>query len=355
MKVAIIGAGIAGLSCAHELERHKIYPTIYERNSYIGEQASHVGAWLGIMERPIRDPLKYVSQEYHLDIQPINTINTLITHTPNHTITAKGNLGYLIKRDKDPLDIKQQIFSKLKNTQVRFNELGDYETLKSQNDFVVIADGTSEFAKELGCFNQMFNGFVRGGVILGSFNPNTLISWVNKTYCKDGYVYLTPFNKKKAFLGLVVSDVNEMELEHYWELFKSTENIKRPFIEEFTQQHISGFVYPHTVENILLAGNAGGALSHFLGFGVINSIIMGVMSAKAIAQGLDYETLLKDYTAKNKQKYQLRRSLNMLNNKDLDRISSILKLPLIKHLIYNTPFDVIKHGADMIKFFTKSY
>ncbi len=37
LKVAIIGAGTSGLSCAIELERHGIYPEIFERNSFIGE------------------------------------------------------------------------------------------------------------------------------------------------------------------------------------------------------------------------------------------------------------------------------------------------------------------------------
>jgi digeranylgeranylglycerophospholipid reductase len=36
MKVALIGGGLSGLSCAHELPRNRITPTIVERKSYIG-------------------------------------------------------------------------------------------------------------------------------------------------------------------------------------------------------------------------------------------------------------------------------------------------------------------------------
>ncbi len=60
MKVAIIGAGLAGLSCAHELEKYGVRPVIYEKNSYIGEQISHVSAILEIINRPIKDVVKYL-------------------------------------------------------------------------------------------------------------------------------------------------------------------------------------------------------------------------------------------------------------------------------------------------------
>lgn len=354
MKVAIIGAGIAGLACAHELESHGIQPTIYERNGYIGEQHSHVGALLEIMDRPVKDHILYFKNCFGIDLKPLNPIKTLLSYFPTKSSTVKGNLGYFIKRNKDIDDIKNQLNSLLKNTNILYNEVADPDTLTKDFDYVVVADGTPNFSKETACFNELFNVYLIGGVILGEFDPYTLVVWLNKDYCKDGYAYLTPFDSKKAFIGLIVSDVNESEVENYWELFKITENITNPILELTKVNHVSGFVYPHKIDNVLYAGNAGGALSHFLGFGVFNSLTMGVMAGKSIATGLDYEVLLKDFSLKNKQKYQFRRAINMSTNKDFDRALSIVAMPPIKQLIYNSNVDVIKYGAEILKFVNKS-
>ncbi|HAN10317.1 MAG TPA: dehydrogenase [Clostridiales bacterium] len=354
MDVAIIGAGLAGLACAHELERYDIKPTIYERNSYIGEQFSHVGALLELVDRPIVDSINYIKKEFNIEIMPLNIMNRLISYSPNRTYEVKGKLGYFTKRNKEPDDLKKQLYAQLNNTEVKFNEAGDYETLKEQYDFVVVANGAPSFAKELGCFNELFNGFVRGAVVLGEFDPHALLVWLDKDYCKNGYAYLAPFNAKKAFLGLVIPDVNESDADSYWELFKNAENLKYPVVEEFKINHISGFVYPHKVSNILFAGNAGGSMEPFLGFGVFNSIVMGVMAGKSIVTGLDYEDLLKDIVNKNKQKYQLRKLVNMATNKGYDNAFTVVSQPGIRQLIYNTSIDVVKHGANIVKFLTKN-
>ncbi|HCC08248.1 MAG TPA: dehydrogenase [Clostridiales bacterium] len=353
MNVAIIGAGVAGLACAHELEKHNISPVIYEQNAYIGEQYPHVGAMLELIDRPVVDVIIYIKNEFDIDIKPLNVLTKLITYSPKDSYEVRGNLGYFVERGRNSNDLKNQLYAQLNNTKIKFNEVADYETLKNQYDYVVIANGSPSFSKELGCFNELFNGFIRGAIVLGEFDPNALIAWINKDYCKSGYVYLTPFNNKKAFIGLIASDVNESEVEHYWDLFKSTENINYPIVEEFKLNHISGFVYPHTVSNTLLAGNAGGALDPFLGFGQFTSIAMGVMAGKSIITGDDYDKLLKYYIFKQRKMHQFRIALNKGTNKDYDKAIALVKIPPLKHLVYNTKIDFVKHGANIIKFLSK--
>jgi len=233
MRVAIIGAGIAGLSCAHELEKYGITPVIYERNSYIGEQISHVAAVLDIVHRPVRDFIKYIKVEYDIQINPLNICKELVHYSPGKTTVLKGNFGYFLKRGKEQDDLKVQIYNQLKGSKVLFNTYGDYKTLSKEYDYVVIATGNNLFTEEIGCWKYLYRAFERGALILGNFNPTALHMYLNRDYCKNGYAYMIPFDKERAFVTLIVSDVNEKEVEHYWHVFKSVEDITYPILEEF--------------------------------------------------------------------------------------------------------------------------
>jgi digeranylgeranylglycerophospholipid reductase len=349
MRVAIIGAGLAGLSCAFELQKHNIRPTIFEVNSFIGEQYSHVSATLEVISRPIRDPVKYFKKKYDLEFTPLNTLNSVIHHAPNITKEVKGNLGYFFVRSQTPEDMKNQLFSKLKNPNIMFSTYGDYIKLSKEYDYVVVATGSAKFTSELGCWFELLNTYVRGAVVLGDFDLNTLIVWINKDYCKNGYAYLTPFTNHKASLILIVTDVNEKEIDNYWELFLSTENIKYTIVEEFKQNHRSGNVYPHRINNILFTGNAEGAIDPFLGFGVINSVTTGIMAARSIASNKDYEKLLKWSVSKNKELYEFRKVYEKLDNKGYDLMIASLGIPGVKNLLYYTPINAVKYGAFALK------
>jgi len=345
VKVAIIGGGLSGLSCAHELERHGISPVIFHRNGYIGDQYSHISVLLEIQHRPIKDAIKYIKKNFDISITPVNTVNTLTHYSPNRKTVIKGNFGFFLKRGRDKDSLPMQLFSHLKTSKINFNTYGDIDPLAKEFDYVVVANGNTVFTNQLGCWYPTIKTYIRGAVLLGDFDPNNLIMWINKDYCKNGYAYLSPFNSKKASVILVVTDVNEKEIDHYWKAFLDYENINYTIVEEFKQAHDTGFAYPHKVDNIYFVGNAGGAIDPFLGFGQLNSIEMGVMAARSIANGDDYERLLKHVTKHNQQLYQMRKAFNTADNDTYDSLLASIGFPGIRHLLYNTRFDVVKNFA----------
>lgn len=351
MRVAIIGAGISGLACAGELEKHGISPVIYEKKSFIGDAYPPVSAILEIIHRPVRDALKYFRDKFDIDIKPLNTVNTIVHNSPGKSSVIKGNFGYFLKNNREPDCVRNQLKDRLKKPIIKLDTFGDYDKLEKQYDWIVIATGQSVQAQELGCWQQWTRSYVKGANVAGNFDPNTLIMWINKDYCKDGYAYLTPFSRERASIVLVVTDVEEKEVDNYWELFLSAENIKYEIIETFKLPHKAGYVYPLTTGKFIFVGNAAGGFEPFLGFGIMHGITMGVSAARTIATGKSYEKQVRNVISENIRMRNFRKTFNTLTNKDYDNIVSIIGMPGIKQLIYDSRINIVKAGAALTRLF----
>lgn len=354
MKVAILGAGISGLTCAHELERNGIMPDVFEIRNKSGEMFAHVGAMMNLLIRPKSDPVKYLEEEFHIKLKPLAKMKKVEMCMPGVTKEITGNLGYFFLRGQYQGSVESQLTQMVK-TKINYNVKADYEELSKQYDYVVVCDGSGHVAKSLGLWDNLFFSLLRGAIVLGEFDTNKLVMWFNKKYNDTGYAYLTPFSNDMASLVLIVRNIAPEELDDYWHLFWENENFDRRFkmIESFTLEHSAGYVYPHQLNNILFAGNAGGFLEPFLGFGQMTAIRTGYYAAQAIAKNKDYEKLLEPIKTDISRSTMIREYMNIAGNPAISWVTRAVTLPGIKQIIYNSSIDVLKYTTALMKFFDK--
>jgi monoamine oxidase len=74
MKVAIMGAGLSGLSCALTLEQHGIDFTIFESRSQVGDRFVNGEILLSILERPVYACIAYLAERHNIFLHPMSNL-----------------------------------------------------------------------------------------------------------------------------------------------------------------------------------------------------------------------------------------------------------------------------------------
>lgn len=348
LSVAIIGAGLSGLTCAIVLKRNGIYPTVFEKKNHIGEVLDLPAIQLRMFQSKLKDPLNDLRDKYDINLNRHYELKEIISVTPSNSYTARGKLGYIFLRGREEGYLTMQ----LKNAAAlscNFSTLADPNDIKKDFDHVVVATGNLDVPMKMNLVTTHFDSYVRIANILGDFSVNTIKVWFNTRYAKHGYAYLVPISSKEARLVLIVDNIKPKELDYYWEEFISYEKISYPIVETKDIRHLIGLVSPVQVGNLYFIGNAGGFIDSLLGFGSVKSMFSGAVAANCIINGLDYNKKMQPLIKDICMKYEFRKVYNTFDNAAIDRFVAIEHLPLVRQFIFNNPLLRVRQGAFLAK------
>jgi digeranylgeranylglycerophospholipid reductase len=103
--------------------------------------------------------------------------------------------------------------------------------------------------------------------------------------------------------------------------------------------------------NILLVGRSAGLTERLLGSGAVEAIISGVLAARAMIHGEDYDKLVKPLQQHIENISAFRNHIEKFSNDDFDKIIKLLNTPGVKQLVYNTHIDFADMFGNILKHF----
>jgi flavin-dependent dehydrogenase len=353
MKVAIMGAGFAGLACAIHLEQNGIYPDIFEKRHRVGERFPNMEAIMHLMHRPIKDSLVYINNLLGVDLKPAAVVHTIEMHSPNQKAVINGkNLGYSTIRGHDDRSWECQLADAVKSN-ITFNCAPDYRELEKEYDWVVVATGDSTISRDLGVWITDIEPFLRGCIVKGNFDPGNIKLWFNQSLSKQGYVYFAPYDYNEACISTAAAPSSLEDIDRLWaktiDYFGIT---PEPGSEFKVEEYKIGRVATRQVRNILLTGNAGGFIEPMMGFGQAPSLLSGIYASKAIITGEDYNQLTNWFNKRYEDSLTLRNYMLKLDDEAFDRIVLALKNKVSQSIMNNPHFIQLSLLAKMAAFVT---
>ncbi len=357
MRVAILGAGMSGLSCAITLEHNGIEPVIYEKRRCVGDRFVNAEALFSILDRPIKDSLTALKEEYGICLTPVETVSKLYIHSKNAVGSIDGRLGYTNIRGRHPDSFENQLAGQVKS-RIYYETDNDVTELAAGFDRVVLATGDAAYAAKLENYRCDLTISLRGATVEGVFHPDMPHVWFNYDILPKGYGWLIPFSATEAHLVIAYPDYPEnrqLDITEQWNIFfnfaRKDLGQELRVTDRFQVTHyIAGICDKPKLQNIYFTGNCFGALSPGLGFGQLSSVLTGVFAAQDICGLGDYEALVQPLFENYNHSLVLRRFLERLSNHEFDLLVKSMDLSLLKAL--NTYIFSSDNSFNLLKWLT---
>ena len=354
MDVAILGAGISGLSCAITLEKQGVSPVIFEKRSCVGDRFVNAEAMFSILNRPIKDCIVYLAEEHHIHLNPIDEVTKLVLHSKNKTSTIDGKIGYTNVRGRREDSFECQLARQVKS-EIQYHSTIDYDEVAKNFQSAVLATGDAQYALQLNNYRSDVTCSIKGATVEGAFSTNTPHVWFNYEIMPKGYAWLIPYSDKEANLVIAYPDCPQAriyDINKMWALFFDIacrdlqQSLKITDRFQITN-YMMGICEHPKIAGTYFVGNCFGALSPGLGFGQFASILTGIYAAQDICGIGQYSELVKPLFENYNHSIVLRRFLERMDDTDFDIVvkSGNLKLldSLISHIFSSgSDFDLLK-------------
>lgn len=350
MRIAIMGAGLAGLSCTALLEQYGLFPDVYEAQYKIAARFPNTEAIMNVLDFPVQASFTYLENKYKIKLRPLATLTRLIVHSPTHLASISGELGFITVRGNHPEALEVQL-GDMSRSPVITNSYHTLDDLKKAYEYVVVATGNSQEPRRQHIWETDIVANLMGANITGSFDPHAAEVWLNDNFAPQGYCFLLPYNSSTASLVVAVPGTEGVNLEVLWQKFWENLNLPYEIKDTFSlHSYEIGRCQPLVKDNVIFVGNAGGFIMPFLGFGQFTSMLSGFEAAIAIAnKNLDYyqsamRPLLKSYH----HSLKMRRILASLNNSKYDLLARLLQSKLAGPALSKFPAPILKNLATVV-------
>lgn len=349
MRIAIMGAGLSGLSCAIELEKHGVMPDIFEARSLVGDRFVNGEIFLELTSRPALDCITYMSNELGISLHPVHMLRTITIFGPTEKAVVNGSIGHSNIRGRQENSTENHLSKELKSP-IRFHSTATYEELLKEYTHVVVATGDSEDARRLRNFDEALSVCMKGATVEGAFDLQTVYTWLSDEYSPKGYSYLIPMSEKEASMVIVYPEYPEtvkLDIHKLWDAFfeRASRDMQQQLrvTDRFEINHyVIGICKNSRIGNTFFVGNNFGTIMPFLGFGQFNSIATGVYAARDICGEENYEDLTRPLRKSFSNSLVLRRSMEQIGNDQLDTIVKWLATPIGNRLFQSRRTDVLR-------------
>lgn len=356
-----MGAGISGLACTLELERLGAAVTVFEKRHRVGERFPNMEAFLSIIDRafagaaPPVDELEALRRRYGLRLR-CEPIERIVIHSPHRRWEIRGRLGYLTRRGHDDESLEMQLARQVRSP-VLFNRDEDWRDLARSHDHLVVATGDAIIPQSLDLWREDLAVWVRGANLRGRFETGTAHGWLLPRFTGRGYAYLLPYDSRAATLTLAVpapgvGDKGAMNaaIDGLWQAFRLAARVDA---EETLAFKLEGYdigrTEPLQYGNVFFVGGAGGFRDPLLGFGQFQSIISGVMAARAAVTGRGLHGYAAAHRRVHARLLSLRRYMNLLHDRDYDRLLAAASIPFVRSLLARLPVDFVGATAGLAR------